>query len=89
MNIQDVLHTIHSMNKADATRVLDAARMRVDYVSRAGITVGSTVRFDAGNRGTITGKVIKINIKRTKVKAGNMTWNVSHSLLDEVADATA
>jgi hypothetical protein len=89
MNIQDVLHTIHSMDKADAARVLDAARMRVDYVSRAGITVGSTVQFDAGNRGIITGKVIKVNIKRTKVRAGSTTWNVSHSLLDEVADATA
>ena len=89
MNIQDVLHAIHAMNKAEATQVLDAARMRVDYTSRAGMRVGSTVKFDAGTRGIIQGEVIKINTKRTKVKAGAMTWNVSHSLLEEVVEATA
>ena len=89
MNIKDVLHAIHAMNKADATQVLDAARMRVDYTSRASMRVGSTVQFDAGTRGIIRGQVVKINSKRTKVKAGAMTWNVSHSLLEEVVEATS
>jgi hypothetical protein len=84
MNIQDVLHAIHSMNKADAERVREAAEMRRDYLSKASIKVGTKVKFDAGNRGGwIIGTVKKINPKRTKVETpnGGLVWNVSHSLL--------
>ena len=84
MNIQDVLHTIHSMDRGDAERVLEAARMRRDYLSKASIQIGTKVKFDSGNRGWIVGTVQKINPKRTKVTTpnGGPTWNVSHSLLE-------
>ena len=84
MNIQDLLHTIHSMDRGDAERVLEAARMRRDYLSKASIHIGTKVKFDAGSRGWIVGTVQKINPKRTKVKTlnGALTWNVSHSLLE-------
>jgi hypothetical protein len=88
MNIQDVLHTIHSMDRNDAERVLEAARMRRDYLSKASIRVGTKVKFDAGTRGIIFGTVQKINPKRTKVKTigSGLTWNVSHSLLEAVTE---
>jgi hypothetical protein len=72
------------MDRSDAERVLEAGRMRRDYLSKAAIRVGTKVKFDAGNRGWITGTVQKINPKRTKVKStdGIHTWNVSHSLLE-------
>ena len=84
MQVQDILHTIHAMSdRDDIERIMDAARMRRDYLSKASIRVGDTVWFDAGSRGIQRGKVIKINPKRTKVQCGMMTWNVSHSLLNK------
>ena len=82
MNMQDILHTIHSMDRSDTERVLEAARMRRDYLSRAATRVGTTVQFDAGKRGIIVGTVVKINPKRTKIKTNTGTvWTVPHSLL--------
>lgn len=83
MNIQDVLHAIHSMDRADAIRVLEAGRMRRDYLSKAAISVGTKVKFEAGKHGWLVGTVEKINLKRTKVATDQGgTWNVSHSLLE-------
>jgi hypothetical protein len=82
MNIQDVIHAIHIMGREDAERVMQAGRMRRDYLSKASIHIGTAVKFDAGNRGVMHGTVIKINPTRTKVKTSVGVWNVTHSLLE-------
>jgi|TARA_R110000851_G_scaffold43504_2_gene107497 hypothetical protein len=82
MNIQDVLHAIHIMDKPDAERVREAADMRRTYLSKAAISVGTAVKFNAGKRGWISGTVQKINPTRTKVQTPVGIWNVSHSLLE-------
>lgn len=84
MDIQDIVNIIHTMGRAEVDQVIEAGRMRREYLSRVGIKVGDTVQFDAKTRGIQTGKVIKINPTRTKVQVGMMTWNVSPALLTKV-----
>jgi hypothetical protein len=84
MLVNDILLSVHQLDRDSVERVLEAARMRRDYLSKTSLRVGDTVRFDAKSRGIQTGQVIKINPTRVKVQAGNITWNVSPQLLKRV-----
>ena len=84
MLVNDILLLVHQLDRDSVERVLEAARMRRDYLSKTSLRVGDTVRFDAKSRGIQTGQVIKINPTRVKVQAGNITWNVSPQLLKRV-----
>lgn len=84
MQLNDIILSIHQLDRAAVDQVYEAARMRRDWLSRTGIRVGDTVRFDAKTRGVQTGKVIKINPTRVKVQCGMTTWNVSPQLLTRV-----
>lgn len=84
MLVNDILLSVHQLDRDSVERVLEAARMRRDYLSKTSLRVGDTVRFDAKSRGIQTGQVIKINPTRVKVQAGNIIWNVSPQLLKRV-----
>lgn len=91
MQLQDVINTIHQMTADQAACVMEAARMRRDYMTRATIGIGDTVQFNAGaRRGMRRGTVVKINTKRYVVDCGvNGRWNVAPNLLTKVAVTTA
>lgn len=86
MQVKDILLLVHQMDRDSVEQVLNAARMRRDYLVKTGLRVGDTVRFDAKSRGIQTGRVIKINPTRVKVQAGTVMWNVSPQLLTKVED---
>jgi len=86
MQVKDILLMVHQMDRDSVEQVLNAARMRRDYLVKTGLRVGDTVRFDAKSRGIQTGRVIKINPTRVKVQAGTVMWNVSPQLLTKVED---
>jgi transcription antitermination factor NusG len=91
MQLQDIIMSIHQLTADEAARVMEAARMRCNYMSRATLSVGDTVRFNAGpQRGMRQGKIIKINTKRYVVDCGvNGRWNVTPDLLTKVETAEA
>jgi hypothetical protein len=89
MNTQDIILTIHQMDRDAVERVLEAARMRRDYLTKVSLRVGDMVQFDANSRGIQRGKIVKINPKRVKVQCGTVTWNVTPNLLKKVDTATA
>ena len=86
MQVKDILLMVHQMDRDSVEQVLNAARMRRDYLVKTSLRVGDTVRFDAKSRGIQTGRVIKINPTRVKVQAGTVMWNVSPQLLTKVED---
>jgi transcription antitermination factor NusG len=85
MELKDIITAIHQMSRADAQAVRDAAIQRHNYMSRVGFQVGDAVRFNAGERGMQTGRIIKINPKRMKVQCGPVTWTVTPNLLQPVS----
>jgi arylamine N-acetyltransferase len=86
MQLQDIIHRIHQMTADEAACIMEAAKMRRNYMSRATLSVGDTVRFSAGpQRGMRQGKIVKINTKRYVVDCGaNGRWNVTPDLLTKV-----
>lgn len=91
MQLQDIINTIHQMTAEQAATVMEAARMRRDYMTRATLRVGDTVQFNAGaRRGMRRGTIIKINTKRYVVDCGvNGRWNVTPNLLTKVEVSAA
>lgn len=86
MDVQDIIHRIHQMSAEEAGRVMEAARMRREYMSRATLSVGDMVQFNAGpQRGMRRGTIVKINPKRYVVDCGaNGRWNVAPNLLTKI-----
>jgi hypothetical protein len=91
MQLQDIINRIHQMTADEATCVMEAAKMRRNYMSRATLNVGDTVRFNAGpQRGMRQGTIVKKNIKRYVVDCGSGgRWNVSPDLLTKVTVTAA
>lgn len=74
---------VDSLDNVDDFRwVLDRVKDAMQAKAKEGLRIGTKVTFDAGRRGVVTGKVIKVNEKRVKVDAGHgMVWSVSPTLL--------
>jgi arylamine N-acetyltransferase len=91
MQLQDILNCVHQLSADEAWSVMEAARMRRDYMTRASLRVGDTVRFSAGpRRGSRQGTIIKINTKRYVVDCGaGGRWNVAPNLLTKVTVSAA
>ena len=86
MQLQDIINRIHQMTADEAACVIEAAKMRRNYMSRATLSVGDIVRFNAGpQRGMRQGTIVKKNTKRYVVDCGaNGRWNVSPELLTKI-----
>ena len=68
--------------------IIDAVKFARTQVARQvkfSIVKGDTVKFTNSRTGSVMqGPVVKVNIKRTQVKVGTMTWNVPHHMLTKV-----
>lgn len=72
------------INKAD-TNELQYCRSLIESRLTRSLRVGDAVRFDAGNRGTIFGMVVKINAKSVGVKANNgINWKVAPCYITKI-----
>lgn len=83
MNIQDLCRAIvsNTHSREDLEAIYSAAKVVGDSLSSLAsmnLRVGDDVYFDAKTRGTIHGKVTKINRKSIKVTSNTgMAWKVS------------
>ncbi len=71
--------------KGASTAELHEFKSILDRQLRVSFKVGDKVRFDAGYRGVITGRVTKVNQKTVSVKADTgMNWKVHPTFLSKV-----
>ncbi len=80
-NLQDFLGVIKGASTAELNEFGKIIKQRLTVSFR----IGNKVQFDAGYRGTIRGKVVKINIKTISVVAdGGMKWTVHPTFLTKI-----
>lgn len=90
--VEQAVELIHKMNYDELSAVVDAVKLRRQFISRnniRSITEGDTVQFNSGSRGIVTGKVIKVNQKNIKIEqkvSGNLVtkWNVPAVLVKKI-----
>ena len=90
--VEKVVELINKMNYDELVAVIDAVKLRRQFISRnniRSITTGDMVQFNSGSRGIITGKVIKVNQKNVKIEqkssGGLVTkWNVPAALVKKI-----
>lgn len=80
----DLSEFLNIINRAD-TNELQTCRGLIESRLTRSFRVGDAIRFDAGNRGIITGTVTKINAKTISVQATNgMRWKVAPCFITKI-----
>lgn len=86
--VQTAITAIHNMNNDELNQVVDAIKLRRNYLTRqksAGIRVNDRVSFNARGQ-VLLGTVVKVNPKTIHVRQDNSftTWRVHASLLKPI-----
>ena len=86
--LNTVQDQVGRMSAAELNLVVESIKLRRTFLARQttnSINKGDKVQFDGGPKhGTITGKVVKVNIKTIVVDTINNTWKVSANLITKV-----
>jgi len=78
----DLISSCNSDDLKDASTMMKARWNALATMSVMKFRVGDKVQFDSAKRGTVSGKIMKVNRKTVKVRADDMVmWTVSPGLL--------
>ena len=96
MGVKEAIDAIRDIDSTEELNaVVEAIKLKRNWITmqtRRSLMLGDTVQFYAGPRrgGTLTGKVVKINIKKVKVKVTDgTTWSVPADMLTPVQDTVS